>query len=144
MKYYLANLGVHALVSLVLVLLIVIFTNRNKKRKTKHVIAYFFPFILAALAIFHMARYTAPRLLDLTDVYKQNYFSYTGTLEEVSSLGNYIVVDGVKYYVNPIHKAPEVGTLIKVKYTNYGHYAVEVSQSETPVVEQEVGQVVDN
>ncbi|GEM_PF-476905 len=130
MKYYLANLGVHIAINLILTLIVIRSSDRNRKGQTKHTLTYFLPFIMSIVTVLYMINFTAPRLLDLTDVTGQNYYSYTGTLEEISSMNNYFIIDGQKYYINPLRDIPEVGSLVKIRYTRYGKYVIEVTQSE--------------
>jgi hypothetical protein len=130
MKYFIANLSVHTIVALIFIVLCVIFANRNKSGKTKHPIAYFLPIVFCALAVVYTVFYTGPRLLDIAAVKSDNYFSYTGTLEDVSVFNNSLVVDGERYYINPLRNIPEEGANVKVRYTKYGHYVVEVVVAE--------------
>lgn len=130
MKYFLANLGVHIAINLILTLIVIRSSDRNRKGQTKHTLTYFLPFIMSIVTVLYMINFTAPRLLDLTDVTGQNYYSYTGTLEEISSMNNYFIIDGQKYYINPLRDIPEVGSLVKIRYTRYGKYVIEVTQSE--------------
>ena len=138
MKYFIANLSVHLVVTLLLIILIVVFTNRNKRGSTKHTFTYFLPFILSAVAVVYMVIYTAPRLLDLTDVTNQNYYSYTGFVEEIAPLNNYIVIDGTTYYINPLRDLPIEGSYVRVRYTTYSKYAIEVSFMEEVNVDDSV------
>ncbi|MCQ2515626.1 MAG: hypothetical protein MJ094_02025 [Saccharofermentans sp.] len=126
MKYYIVNLIAHLIVTVILFIVIVVGTNRNKKRETKHVLTYFLPLIASALMAFYLITITGPRLLDLTDVVRQNYYSYTGVIDEVSPANNYLVVDGVRYYINPLRYIPEVGQTVRIKYTQYSKYSVSV------------------
>lgn len=135
MKYFLANLAVHLAVTLVFVILSVVFSNRNKRGKTKNPFAYFLPVIFCAIAVVYTFFYTAPRLLDFAAVKSDNYYSYTGTLENVSGLNNSLTVDGHKYYINPLRSIPEEGSNVKVRYTKYGHYVVEIVIAEEMDVE---------
>ncbi|MBR6880909.1 MAG: hypothetical protein IKN14_07510 [Clostridiales bacterium] len=131
MKYYFANLAVHLLITIILIILIVITTNRNRKRKTKHTLTYFLPFMLTAVTIFHAYTCTAPRLLDIKGILEENFYSYSGTIEEVSALRNSVVIDGKSYYTSPLYDIPEVGTPVRIKYTKYGNYMVEIAPGTT-------------
>ena len=62
MKYFIANLAVHTIVALVLIIFSVFFSNRNKKGRTKHPVAYFLPIVFCALAVIYTVLFTAPRL----------------------------------------------------------------------------------
>jgi len=126
MKYYIANLIVHLIITLVLFIVVVVGTNRNKKRETKHTLTYFLPCIASIAMFFYVFMITGPRLLDLSDVVSQNYYSYTGVIEEVSSANNYLIVDGVRYYINPLRDIPEEGQTVRIRYTRYSKYSISV------------------
>lgn len=147
MKYYIANLVVHLIITLFLFIVIVISTNRNKKGETKHSLTYFVPFLASVFIFIYVVSITGPRLLDLTDVVRQNYYSYTGVIEEVSSVNNYLVVDGIRYYINPLRSIPEKGQTVRIRYTRYSKYSIsvevvdEVDISETITEELETAVV---
>ncbi len=126
MKYYIVNLGVHFLIVLALLILIVIFSNRNRKRKTKSPLFYFLPTVFAVIACLFVFKIMAPRLLDISDVATQNYYSYTGVIDEVAPLNNYLTVDGVKYYINPLRALPSEGTNVRIRYTRHSNYVISV------------------
>lgn len=140
MKYFIANLAVHTIVALVLIIFSVFFSNRNKKGRTKHPVAYFLPIVFCALAVIYTVLFTAPRLLDIAAVKSDNYYSYTGTLEDVSVFNNSLVVDGERYYINPLRNIPEEGANVKVRYTRYGHYVVEVVVAEEMDVDSSINE----
>ena len=126
MKYFLINLSVHLLVTLVIVILIVIFANRNKRGKTRYPVSYFLPTVLAIFVAVYAFNVTGPRLLDVSEVVSQNYYSCTGEVESVSKLSNTLVIDGEEYYFNPMREMPQVGSKVRIKYTRYSRYIIEV------------------
>lgn len=126
MKYYIANLSIHVLVVLALTVIIIIFSNRNKRRETKHVLSYFVPTLLAIGVAFYMYFITAPRLLDMSDVATQNYYSYTGQIEEISLFNNSFMIDGVRYYINPLRDLPREGSKVRIRYTRFSNYVISV------------------
>lgn len=130
MKYFIANLSVQLLITLFLILLIVVFSNRNRRGQTSHGFIFFMPLFLSILTVLHLLYFTAPRLLDIASVRSQNYYSYTGVLEETSLMNNYLIVDGEQYYINPLRDLPPSGTTVKIRYTQYSHYAIEVAPAE--------------
>ncbi|SCW30203.1 hypothetical protein SAMN02910456_00398 [Ruminococcaceae bacterium YRB3002] len=130
MNYFFANLIAHASVCIVLIVLMVIFTNRNFKRKTKHVLAYFFPVVLLLFIGFDVSRYLAPRMFDIYNVLNSVTYTHTGKVQEVSGFHNYFVVDGEKYFINPTRGDLEVGQTVRVKYTPSSHYAISVSRND--------------
>lgn len=138
MKYFLANLSIHIVITLIMIILVVVFYNRNKRGQTKHTITFFAPFIICIITVLYLVTYTAPRMLDITDVTSQNYYSYTGFVEEISPVNNYIVIDGTTYYINPLRDLPVEGSYVRVRYTTYSHYAIEVSFVEEVNVDDSV------
>ena len=99
MRYFIANLAVHLIILAALTVFACIFASRNRKRKTKHVISYFFPILFALVAIIDIVLYTAPRLLDINSMINSNYYYTTGTVEKIGFLKNYFIIDGNYYYL---------------------------------------------
>ncbi len=130
MKYFIANLAVHVVLTLVMVVIMIVFSNRNRVKKTKYVIAYFIPTITAIIAVFYVFFITGPRLLDLSDVATQNYYSYTGVIDELSLLNNSLKIDGHTYYINPLRDLPPEGTKVRIRYTRYCNYVISVETIE--------------
>lgn len=130
MKYFIANLSIHLLITLFFMILVIVFTNRNRKGQTKYPVSYFLPLVFSILTILHAIFFTAPRLLDISNLMTQNFYSYTGTLEEVSVLNNTFMVDGEKYFINPLWELPPEGTPVRIRYTSYSNFAIEVSLPE--------------
>ena len=135
MRYFLVNLAIHVVILGLLIMLTCIFSLRNKKRKTKRVIAYFFPLLFALVAILDLAFITAPRLMDISNVAGNSYFYDTGEVTEVSFLKNYFVVDGKRYFMNPLRLKVKVGDTVRIKHTYYSLFTSEViDMSKTEVV----------
>ena len=139
MKYYIVNLSIHVLMVLALTVVIIIFSNRNKRRETKHVLSYFVPTILAVCVAFYVCFITGPRLLDMSDVATQNYYSYTGQIEEIALFNNSFTIDGVRYYINPLRDLPREGSKVRISYTRYSNYVISVE----PVDEVDVTGVIN-
>lgn len=131
MKYYIANLAVHVVVTLIMIVSVIVFSNRNRKRKTRYVTTYFLPTALAVVTAFYMFYITGPRLLDLSDVATQNYYSYTGVIEERALLNNTLVIDGDTYYINPLRKLPPEGSKVRIRFTRFCNYVISVESVET-------------
>lgn len=131
MKYYIANLAVHVVVTLIMIVSVIVFSNRNRKRKTRYVAAYFLPTALAVVTAFYMFYITGPRLLDLSDVATQNYYSYTGVIEERALLNNTLVIDGDTYYINPLRELPPEGSKVRIRFTRFCNYVISVESVET-------------
>lgn len=126
MRYYLVNLAAHVLILAVLILLACIFARRNRKRKTKSVIGYFLPTLFAIIAILDLSFTTAPRLMDISSVASRSYYYDTGEVTEVSFLKNSFVVDGKRYYINPLRLRIKVGDTVRIKHTQYARFTTEV------------------
>ncbi len=131
MKYYIANLAVHVVVTLIMIVSVIVFSNRNRKRKARYVATYFLPTALAVVTAFYMFYITGPRLLDLSDVATQNYYSYTGVIEERSLLNNTLVIDGDTYYINPLRELPPEGSKVRIRFTRFCNYVISVESVET-------------
>ncbi len=131
MKYYLANLALHLLVTLLLGLVVVIFADRNRKRKTKYPVSYFIPTVAAIIVATYAFHVAGPRLLDLSDVATQNYYSYTGVIEEIALFNNSLVIDGETYYINPMRDLPGEGSKVRIRYTRYSNYVISVEAVDT-------------
>ncbi|MBO6193442.1 MAG: hypothetical protein J6O00_04615 [Clostridiales bacterium] len=126
MKYYIVNLAVHLAVTLIFIILLIVFSNRNKKRKTKYPVSYFIPTVLAIVIVAYVYGITGPRLLDLSDVASQDYYSYTGEIDEISLFNNTLTVDGQEYYINPLRELPGVGEKVRIRYTRFSRYVISV------------------
>ena len=135
MNYFIANLAAHIAVITVFAALACIFANRNRKNKTKHVVTYFLPAVFAIVAIVLGVRYAGPKLFDIDSVINEKYFSYSGTVSDVSPLKNYFEIDGEHYYMNPLRNSIEVGDEVRIKFTPYAKYVVEVSELSDEISE---------
>ena len=135
MKYFIANLSAHFMLLIILIVLEIIFSNRNRKRKNKYAFTFLLPTVTAVMIIIYTWWIIGPRLLDITDVVAGTYQSYTGTLERKSFFNNYVVIDGQKYYYNPLHNIPDSGESVRVLYTHNSNFAMSVEPA--PVVEVE-------
>ena len=147
MKYYIANLAVHVVVTLIMIVTVIVFSNRNRKRKTRYVSTYFLPTALAVITALYMFYITGPRLLDLSDVATQNYYSYTGVIEERSLLNNTLVIDGETYYINPLRELPDEGAKVRIRYTRFCNYVISVESVEavdvSGAIDEELETAVD-
>lgn len=126
MKYYIANLAAHLVVTLILLIVFLVFAERNRKKKTKYPVSFFIPTVTALFIAFYVFNITGPRLLDLSDVATQNYYSYTGEIDGTSFLNNILTIDGKRYYINPLRELPEPGSKVRIRYTRYSNYVISV------------------
>ena len=126
MRYYLVNLAIHLLILAVLILLACIFAMRNRKRKTKSIIGYFLPTVFAILAILDLVLLSAPRLMDISSVAGRSYYYDTGEVTEVSFFKTSFVVDGKRYYINPLRLKIKEGDTVRIKHTQYARSMSEV------------------
>ena len=127
MRYFIVNLAVHLVITAMFVVLTCIFAGRNRKKKTKHILTYFFPIAFAVVAIVDIALYTAPRLMDINSMINNNYFYHTGLVDKISPMRNYFVIDNDYYYMNPLHNSMKEGDVVRVKHTPYSLFTVEIT-----------------
>lgn len=127
MRYFIVNLAVHLLVTILFVVLTCIRAGYNRRRKTKHVVTYFFPIAFALVAIVDIVLYTAPRLMDINSLINNNYFYHTGAVEDIGFMKNYFVIDGDYYYINPLRNKLTEGDVVRVKHTPYSRFTVEIT-----------------
>lgn len=126
MRYFIVNLAMHLVITGIIVLFACISADHNKRKKTKHVINYFFPIVFALAALLHLINYTAPRLMDVSSIINNNYYYTTGSVEKISYLKNYFLIDGKSYYLNPLHNKLAEGDVVRVKHTPYSSFTVEI------------------
>ena len=130
MRYFIVNLAVHLVVTAIFVAFTCICAGRNKAKKTKHVVTYFFPIAFALIAIIDIVMYTAPRLMDINSLINSNYYYNSGTVEKIGFAKNYFSINGEHYYLNPLHNKLVEGDTVRVKYTPYSSFTVEVTKIE--------------
>jgi len=135
MRYFIVNLAVHLVVTILFVVLTCIRAGFNRKKKTRHVITYFFPIAFALVAIVDIVLYTAPRLMDINSLINNNYYYHTGEVENIGFMRNYFVIDGDYYYINPLRNKLTEGDVVRVKHTPYSLFTVDIatiSESDEP------------
>ena len=139
MRYFIANLAFHLVMTALFVILTCVCASRNRKQKTKHVFTYFFPILFAIVAVVDIALYTAPRLMDINGLINNTYYYNTGTIEKIGFLKNYYVIDGHYYYVNPLRNTLAEGDTVRVKHTQFSSYTVEWTVSTDTETDQDAG-----
>ncbi len=130
MKYFIANISAHIVIFVGIIVLLVFFTNKNRKRELKFAPLFFVPILLSALAVLDMLFIVGPRLLDLSDVLHSNYKISVGVIEEKSFFNNMITIDGTTYFVNPLHDIPEIGTEVRYKYTDNSDFSPNIIEAD--------------
>ena len=128
MKYYFVNLAAHILVTALFVVLTCLFAGRNRRKKTKHIVTYFFPIAFALIAIVDIVLYTAPRMMDINSMINSNYYYTSGTVENIGFMKNYFVLDGDYYYMNPLRNTLSEGDTVRVKHTPNSMFTIEVTK----------------
>lgn len=106
-----------------------VFAGRNRRKKTKHVLSYFFPIAFALVAIIDISLYTAPRLMDVNSMINNNFFYTTGSVDSIGVMRNYFVIDGKYYYLNPIHNTLKVNDVVRVAHTPYSSFTVDITKT---------------
>ncbi|MCR4558329.1 MAG: hypothetical protein K5779_10975 [Saccharofermentans sp.] len=128
MKYYFVNLAAHILVTALFVVLTCLFAGRNRRKKTKHIVTYFFPIAFALITIVDIVLYTAPRMMDINSMINSNYYYTSGTVENIGFMKNYFVLDGDYYYMNPLRNTLSEGDTVRVKHTPNSMFTIEVTK----------------
>ena len=129
MRYFIVNLAVHLMITAMFSVLTCVFAGRNRRKKTKHVLSYFFPIAFALVAIIDISLYTAPRLMDVNSMINNNFFYTTGSVDSIGFMRNYFVIDGKYYYLNPIHNTLKVNDVVRVAHTPYSSFTVDITKT---------------
>lgn len=129
MRYFIVNLAVHLMITVIFSVLTCVFAGRNRRKKTKHVLSYFFPIAFALVAIIDISLYTAPRLMDVNSMINNNFFYTTGSVDSIGIMRNYFVIDGKYYYLNPIHNTLKVNDVVRVAHTPYSSFTVDITKT---------------
>ncbi|MCR5385015.1 MAG: hypothetical protein K6E72_10330 [Saccharofermentans sp.] len=129
MRYFIVNLAVHLMITAMFSVLTCVFAGRNRRKKTKHVLSYFFPIAFALVAIIDISLYTAPRLMDVNSMINNNFFYTTGSVDSIGIMRNYFVIDGKYYYLNPIHNTLKVNDVVRVAHTPYSSFTVDITKT---------------
>lgn len=141
MRYFIVNLAVHLAVTILFVVLTCVRAGYNRRKKTRHIISYFFPIAFALVAIIDIVLYTAPRLMDINSLINSNYYYNTGAVEQISFMRNYFVIDGDYYYINPLRNKLTEGDVVRVKHTPYSRFTVDIMTISDAVDPEESGSV---
>ena len=111
----------------------------NRRKKTRHIISYFFPIAFALIAIVDIVLYTAPRLMDINSLINSNYYYNAGAVEDISFMRKYFVIDGDYYYINPLRNKLTEGDVVRVKHTPYSRFTVDIMTISDAVDPEESG-----
>ncbi len=138
MQYFWINLGVHLLISLVLLIIFLWAVKRNRQHRWPKGFLFLLPTVLMIFLLLQVVLFAVPRVLDTTTVLRSTYRIETGTIESVGVLKHNIEVGGVTYYVNPFEFDISEGSEVIIKYTPYAHYAYSIEvKGETEDVSSE-------
>lgn len=135
MKYFIFYLIIHILVMLVFIIITILFSERNRKRKTKHGFMFFAPVFFAILTIAYAIVFTLPVLMDIKNVSSGKYQSYSGYVEEIGQTKMCVVIDGTKYKINPMAPMPEIGEYVKIKYAGSSKMIMEMEAAQDTTFE---------
>jgi len=130
MVYFFINLGLHLLISCVLLFVLLHYVSNNQNQKNKRGIAYLLPVFITALFLLQTVFFSAPRILDSVNVVKSSYLTVTGQVESVGFLNHSLVIDGKTYYYNPFVYKPKVGNELEISYTPNARYIAELALLE--------------
>lgn len=135
MKYFIFCLIIHILVMLVFIIITLLFSERNRKRKTKHGFMFFAPVFFAVVTIAYAIVFTLPVLMDIKNVSSGKYQSYSGYVEEIGQTKMCVVIDGTKYKINPMAPMPEIGEYVKIKYAGSSKMIMEMEAAQDTTFE---------
>ena len=130
MSYFWGNLGVHLLISLLLLIVFLWATKNTQHNRWRHGFLFLMPVVLMVILLVQLAVFSIPRVLDTTTVLRSTFKPERGTIEKVSYFKDHITINGVIYYVNPFEFELEKGDEVMVKYTPYAHYAYSIQKAE--------------
>lgn len=131
MTYFFINLAFHLMISVVLFIILRHFFINDQQRKNKVWISYFFPVVASIILLTQASYFTFPRVLASAEMIRNDFSLQTGTVEEVGFLNNKLVIEGEKYYFNPMIYKPKEGDSLIYQSTNYARYIVKMSVSDT-------------
>lgn len=126
MIYFFANVLVHGLISLLLLIFLLKAYKVNQDRKNKHGIGFFAPFLIALILLVQLALFTLPRILDVSDVIRSDYRQIEGEVEHVAYFNNVLIINGNTYYYNPMTYKPHVGDVLRFSVTSHSGYISEM------------------
>lgn len=135
MKYFIFYLIIHVLVVLVFIIITLLFSERNRKRKTKHGFMFFAPVFFAAITIIYAIVFALPVLMDIKNVSSGKYQSYSGYVEEIGQTKMCVTIDGTKYKINPMAPMPEIGEYVKIKYAGSSKMIMEMEAAQDTTFE---------
>ncbi len=135
MKYFIFCLLMHLLVMFVFIVVTILFSERNRKRKTKHGFMFFAPVFFAAITIAYAIIFAMPVLMDIKNVSSGKYQSYTGYVEEIGQAKTCVTIDGTKYKINPTAPMPEIGEYVKIRYAGSSKMIMEMEAAQETTYE---------
>ena len=126
MQYFWINLGVHLLISLVLLIVFLWAIKRNRQHRWPKGFLFLLPTVLMILLLLQVVLFAVPRILDTTTVLRSTYRIETGKIEKIGILKHTVEMEGVTYYVNPFDFDIQEGSDVIIKCTPYAHYAYSI------------------
>ncbi|MCR5804745.1 MAG: hypothetical protein K6G47_10825 [Clostridia bacterium] len=135
MKYFIFCLILHILVMLVFIVVTLLFSERNRKRKTKHGFMFFAPVFFAVITIAYAIIFAMPVLMDIKNVSSGKYQSYTGYVEEIGQTKTCVTIDGTKFMINPTAPMPEIGEYVKIRYAGSSKLIMEMEAAQDTTFE---------
>ena len=126
MQYFWINLGLHLLISLLLLIVFLWAVKRNHQHRWPKGFLFLLPTVLMILLLLQVVFFAVPRILDTTTVLRATYRVETGKVEKIGILKHNIEVNGITYYVDPLHFDIAVGTDVIIKCTPYAIYAYSI------------------
>lgn len=126
MQYFWINLGLHLLISLLLLIVFLWAIKRNRQHRWPKGFLFLLPTVLMILLLLQVVLFAVPRILDTTTVLRSTYRIESGKVEKIGILKHTIDVGGETYYVNPFEFNIKEGSDVIIKYTPYARYAYSI------------------
>lgn len=126
MFFYLLNLAVSLVLTVVVFLLLTRCLETNWAHKNRHPISYLLPALLTMILVYQCIELTIPMLLDGIDVLADSCPIEEIYLEE-QAVGRLTISDGERtLHFNPCQYQLEPGQMVQIRYTKRSQFILEV------------------
>ena len=127
MVYFFINLVLHTAISFGLLMLLLLFSEKNRKRTNKRGIYFLLPVVVVLIFLYQVITFSVPRVLDSVSIIKNNYQTETGVVESIGFLNHSVTMNNETFYYNPFMFEPQKGDTLVILYTPNAHYAYSLS-----------------
>lgn len=127
MVYFFINLVLHIAISFGLLMVLLLLSEKNRKRTNKRGIYFLLPVAVVLIFLYQVIAFSVPRVLDSVSVIKNNYQTETGVVESIGFLNHSVTMNNKTFYYNPFMFEPQKGDTLVILYTPNAHYAYSLS-----------------